>query len=397
MRYYMHDGPAAFRFELAGDLDTNDATRLEQEWRTASSIMGKRTLIIDLSFVTGIDEEVLSLFRRWYAEGAEFAANSRRSRDLVESITERPFVRELPHAPTHRSWFSRISASLISILAIALIPPTALHAAELKPETLSAWNQYVQSADAAMQARLRPGNPFLWVDEAPERRRQLRAGEILVTSVREQNPKQVPSGLIHHWIGAAFFPNANLDDVLGVVRNYERYKDYYNPTVVDSRTIRQAPQADRFSTVLMNKALFLKIAIENECESSYVQTGPGRWYSIATTVRVQEIEDYGQLSERKLPLGEGGGYIWGLQTITRYEEADGGTYVEVEAMALSRDIPSAVRWMVDPIVRRISKEAMVTSLRQTQAAVGSSGQAAAGRSVTIPRLASGLLQSSSQH
>lgn len=396
MRYYMHDGPAAFRIELAGDLDTNDATRLEEEWRTASSIMGKQTLIVDLSFVTGINEEVLSLFKRWYAEGAEFAASSKRSRDLVESITERPFVQELPHALTHRSWFSRISPSLKSILVIALILPAALHAAELKPETLSAWDRYVQSADVAMRARLRPGNPFLWVDEAPERRRQLRAGEILVTSLGEQNPKQVPSGLIHHWIGAAFFPNASLDDVRGVVRNYAHYKDYFSPTVIDSRTIRQAPEAVRFSTLLMNKALFLKFAVEDEGESSYVQAGPGRWYSIATTVGVQEVDDYGQVGERRLPAGEGSGYVWRLHGITRFEEADGVVYVEIEAMALSRDIPSAVRWVVDPIVRRISEGAMVTSLRQTQGAVGSSSQVSAGRSAAIPRLASGFLQSS-QH
>lgn len=63
---------------------------------------------------------------------------------------------------------------------------SALHAAELRPETLSAWDRYVQSADAAMQARLRPGNPVLWVDEVPGRRRQLHAGEILVTSVESK-------------------------------------------------------------------------------------------------------------------------------------------------------------------------------------------------------------------
>ncbi len=272
-----------------------------------------------------------------------------------------------------------------------------LHAAELKPETLAAWDQYVQSADAAMQARLRPGHLFLWTDEAPDRRRQLRGGEILVISAGEHNPKKVPSGLIHHWIGAAFIPNTKLDNVLGVVRDYARYKDYYNPSVIDSRTIRQAPEADRFSTLLMNKAMFLKIALENECESSYAQAGPGRWYSIATTVRVQEIEDYGQASEHKLPSGEGSGYIWRLHAITRYEEGDGGVYMEIEAIALSRDIPAAMRWAVDPIVRRVSKGSLVTSLRQTQDAVGSSGQVATGRRDAIPSLASGFLKSSSQH
>lgn len=280
---------------------------------------------------------------------------------------------------------------------LGLTIASALRAAQLKPETLDAWNQYVQAADAAMQARLRPGSPFLWIDQEPDRRRQVRAGEILVTSVGERNPKAVPSGLIHHWMGAAFLPKAKLDDVFGVVRDYAHYRDYYSPTVIDSRTIRQAPEADRFSTLLMNKALFLNIAIEDECESTYVQAGPGRWYSSGTTVRVQEIEDYGRLGEHKLPSGEGSGYVWRLHTIARYEEADGGVYVEIEAMALSRDIPSAVRWVVDPIVRSVSKGAMATSLRQTVEAVSASGQVAAGRAVGFPGLASGFLQSSSRH
>ncbi len=407
MRYYMHDGPSAFRFELAGDLDANDAGRLERDWRTASSTADSRTLIIDMSFVTGIDETARGLFRRWHAEGAEFAAGSERSRELVESITERPFTRELPYAPTFQPRFSLKSFSLksvprtipvIPLLALLiLLTPARAWAAELSPETLTAWDRYIQSADAAMQARLRPGNAFLWVDEAPERRRKLRGGEILVTSAGEQNPKQVPSGLIHHWIGAAFFPNATLDDVLGVVRDYAHYKDYYSPNVVDSRAIRQAPEADRFSTLLMNKALFLKFAIESECESSYAQAGTGRWYSIATSVRVQEIEDYGQAGEHKLPSGEGSGYIWKLHSVTRFEEDDGGVYVEIEAMALSRDVPAAVRWVVDPIVRRVSKGAMITSLRQTLGAVSSQGQVTAARPVTIARPALGFLQSPSRH
>jgi hypothetical protein len=135
MRYYMHDGPAAFRFELAGDLDANDAARLEQDWETAASMVGNRTLIIDLSFVTGIAESVRSLFKRWYAAGAEFAASSKRSRELVESITERPFTYEPPHAPTYKSWFSLKSISVtipvIPLLALlALLTPSQVEAAD---------------------------------------------------------------------------------------------------------------------------------------------------------------------------------------------------------------------------------------------------------------------------
>ena len=51
-------------------------------------------------------------------------------------------------------------------------------------------------------------------------------------------------------------------------------------------------------------------------------------------------------------------------------------YVEVEAIALSRDIPVSLRWLVDPIVRRISRSSLVTSLQQTGDAVRSGARAA---------------------
>jgi hypothetical protein len=277
----------------------------------------------------------------------------------------------------------------IWVFSLMMVP--ALHSAELKPEALGAWDRYVQSADAAMHARLQPGHPFLWIDEAPDRRCRLFAGEVLVSGVGEQNPKKVPSALIHHWIGAAFFPNVKLADVLGVIRNYAHYKDYYNPNVIDSRTIQQTPDADRFSMLLMNKGLLLRTALESEYESSYADAGSHKRYSIATAVRLQEVEDPGQASERKLPADEGSGYVWRLHNIARYEEADGGVYVEMEVMALSRDIPAAARWLVDPIVRRTSKGAMLTSFRQTLDAVSSSGQVAR-TAATIPGTALGLRQ-----
>jgi hypothetical protein len=106
MRYYMHGGPAAFRFELAGDLNAGDASRLEQDWRGVSSAVGNRRLVVDLSFVTAIDETARSLFRLWHDGGAEFAASSKQSRELVESITERQYTRESPHEPTYQPWFT---------------------------------------------------------------------------------------------------------------------------------------------------------------------------------------------------------------------------------------------------------------------------------------------------
>ena len=78
----------------------------------------------------------------------------------------------------------------------------------------------------------------------------------------------------------------------------------------------------------------------------------------------------GGTSEPVPPL-QGIGYIWRLYSVARFEERDGGVYVEPEAVALSRDIPVALRWMVDPIVRRVSRNTLLISLQQTKEAVRS--------------------------
>jgi hypothetical protein len=110
MHHYMHGGPAAFRFELAGDLNAGDAAKLERELRSASLTIGDRVLVFDLTFVSEIDEAARALFRRWYARGAEFVARSKHSRELVESITERPYTRETSRGPTYQPWFSYTTA-----------------------------------------------------------------------------------------------------------------------------------------------------------------------------------------------------------------------------------------------------------------------------------------------
>lgn len=243
----------------------------------------------------------------------------------------------------------------------------------LKQETLAAWDHYIQTASDSFRGRMTAGGQFLWLDESAERQAQVQKGEILVTPMTSkavpQMPHKVPSGLIHDWIGAAFIPNSTLDDVLSVVRDYPHYKDNYKPVVLDSRTISLSPDEDRFSILLLNKSVLSKTALEGDYKSSTVRVDRHRAYGITQSTRIQEIDSYGSPDAKKLPVDEGGGLIWRLYSIARYEERDGGVCVEVEAMVLSREVPFAVRWLVDPIVRRISRSSLTTSIQQTKDAV----------------------------
>ena len=245
------------------------------------------------------------------------------------------------------------------------------HAEELKKETIRSWDEYIQALSDQMQDRLQPNGPFLWVDEEPQRNRQVRAGRILVSPGGEKIPQPVPSGLIHDWIGAAFIPGATLEDVLAVVRDYDRYKVFYKPKVVDSKSLTTNDAADKYSMLLVDREVVGTVALAGEYEACFLQLTDKQWYSVSYTTRIQEIRDYAHPGERKLPPGEGNGYIWRGYSLGRYEERDGGVYIEQETIALSRGIPSALRWLAEPIIRQTSKKELVISLQQTEEAVRS--------------------------
>jgi hypothetical protein len=181
----------------------------------------------------------------------------------------------------------------------------------------------------------------------------------------------VPSGLIHDWIGAAFIPGARLEDVLSAARDYGHYKEFYKPNVIDSKSLGTAGACDKYSMLLANREAVASTALEGEYAACYYRLDDRRWYSIAHTTSMRKIRRYAQPGVQELPSDQGSGYILSIYSFARFEERDGGVYVELEVIVLSRDIPVAVRWVVNPIVRRISKNAMLTSLRQMEEAIDS--------------------------
>lgn len=209
----------------------------------------------------------------------------------------------------------------------------------------------------------------MWADESSGRAANVRRGEIVVAPAPGPAPLKVRGGLIHHWIAAAYFPNAKLTDVLDVTKDYDRYQEFYRPSVIASKTVVREDTDDSFSMRLMNRALFLKTALDADYQATNVHLDDRRFYSVSRTTRMQEIADYNQPGEHRFAEGEGSGYIWKLLGVVRMEERGEGVYVEMEAVALSREVPSAMRFLVDPIVKRIARNSMLTSLRQTEEAV----------------------------
>jgi hypothetical protein len=143
----------------------------------------------------------------------------------------------------------------------------------------------------------------------------------------------------------------------------------YPPGVIASISHGKDGVKDLFSMRLMNKSVIAKTALDTDCEASYFRIDDQHWYGVSNTTHIQEVDKFGTPEQRTLPEDQGTGLIWRLSSITRLEERDGGVYAELEAIALSRDIPAAFRLFVTPIVRRVSRDSLATSLHQTKVAI----------------------------
>jgi hypothetical protein len=272
--------------------------------------------------------------------------------------------------------------SAILALAISLMP-FPLRASELKPETLRAWDEYIQAVNSRMRARVNQEGHFLRVEETPDRVASVIGGQILVEPVAKDGHQTVPHGLIHDWYGAVFVPGATLEDALSVLSDYDRYREFFHPTVVNSKLLERTSENDRFSMLMVSKVLFVTAAIAAQYESRLTcprqkledrldsQPGQRRCYIVSSSVRTQQVKDYGRSAEHTLPPDEGDGYLWRLYAITMFEELEGGVLIENESIGLSRDIPVSVRWLVNPIVNHLPRNSLSTALKQTRDAVSS--------------------------
>ena len=266
-----------------------------------------------------------------------------------------------------------LSSTKIAIctrLSLLILMSTQLgYSAELKPETLTAWNAYIAQENAQVKLRAANEKGFFWTDAEPDRYKEIRNGEAVVQPMGEHNPLRVNGGLIHHWISAVFIPNAHIDDILAITRDYTHYKDYYKPGVADASTLTRSDDRDEFTIRFVNPSVLSKSSLQGNYVSEFYRPVPRRFYSTSMTTSMCEIKNFGCPNEKRLPLDQGSGYIWRLYSTARMEERDGGVLLEMEAIALSRDIPVALRWFVDPIVRRVSRESIEKSLKDTATAV----------------------------
>lgn len=251
---------------------------------------------------------------------------------------------------------------------LVLTAGAAAAAVELKRETAVAFDRYVATLEAAMEARMR-GGQFIRSAETPEHRRELLQGAVVVIPAQGNGEVELKAGLIHDWIGALFIPRTTLAKTVAIVQDYRRQREFYSPEIVDARVKSQNGNDFNVFMRIVKSKFFITDVLDTDHEIHFVPINANRMYCRSYSRRIAEVSDPGKPSEHELPVGNDRGLLWRMYGYWFFEEKDGGVYVEYESVTLSRDIPFGMGRVLGPILHNVPAEALRSSLEKTRRAV----------------------------
>lgn len=244
-------------------------------------------------------------------------------------------------------------------------PPGPDVVADLRAETMEALQRHVRTVEARIEERVSGRRSFLWLSESPARQARVRNGQIVTERVGRDGPVDVPDGLIHDFIGAAFIPGVTLEQTIAFVQDYDRHENYYGPEVMDSKIVSR--EGNHFTLFMrLKKKKVITVVLDTHHDATFFPLDRTSWHSRSATTSVAEVEDPGTPRERVLPAGTGHGFMWTLNSYWRFLERDNGVYIECQAVSLSRGIPWGLGWLIGPIVNDLPKESLENTLRATR-------------------------------
>jgi hypothetical protein len=215
-----------------------------------------------------------------------------------------------------------------------------LDAAELKPETVTAFDRYVKLTEEGF-AKNQGFENFLWLDHHPTEKTMVWLQQSVVAPMRTLDHGaeiEVPGGVIQHWMGAAYLENATLEKVRDVVLNYNDYKTFFKNEVMDSKQIkRDGEQFDAF--VRFYKKQVSAVVLNVNLTARYTLIDPTRLYIASHSTHIGEVEhpkNKKKLDQERDPE-DASGYLWRLNMYWRIFQADNGAYVELEVLSLARE------------------------------------------------------------
>jgi hypothetical protein len=282
-----------------------------------------------------------------------------------------------PHiALMHRATIQkRTRIALILLATLSLVSPP-LSAETPAPETLKAFDNYAQSVETRNNEELAARKKFLFLDVLSQREREetyrlLKRQQTIVrhsSSCASRDCSNIPGGIIHDWTGITFAPGVTLQQALSALQDYDRDADYYRPAVLRAKLLSR--EGNSFHVFLrLKETHVVTVVLDTEYEIQYLGLDGTHATSISHSTRITEIESPGSPHERATSPKDDHGFLWRLNSYWRFYQADGGVYIQCNAISLTRDVPTGLGWLVGPFIANVPRESLDFTLTATREAL----------------------------
>ncbi|SNT38077.1 hypothetical protein SAMN05421770_11028 [Granulicella rosea] len=254
---------------------------------------------------------------------------------------------------------------LLSLLLVLLGSRRAV--AEPRPEAVAAFNSYAATVETRLTRQHRSHSTFLAPDSfAGDGEARLRAGELIIQQIAPPIPNP-PGALLRHWRGAAFVQGAHAADFERLLRDFNAYPQRFAPQVLRAQS---SGQGDHFqATMRVRQKHVITVVMDTAYDVDLGRLDETARYSASRSTHIYEIDSPGTPRERPLSPQEEHGFLWRLNTYWTYEERDGGLYIQIESISLSRSIPTGLGWAVRPFVESVPRESLEFTLRSASNAI----------------------------
>lgn len=237
---------------------------------------------------------------------------------------------------------------------------TGMAMAEPKPAAISAFNTYITEVERRLEKQHGAKDGFL----ATEDTERLRKGEQIIEKVTLPAGSDLPEAMLHHWRGTAFAPGATAGDFERLMKDFAGYPKVYEPQVTQARTI--ANEGEHFQAEMRTRQKHvITVVMDMDLDVTFGRLDERHGYSLSRSTKISEIESPDTPKERTLGPEDNHGFLWRLNTYWSYEERDGGLYMQIESVSLSRSVPAGLAWAIKPFVESVPRESLEFTLHST--------------------------------
>jgi hypothetical protein len=264
---------------------------------------------------------------------------------------------------------------VVGLILVLGLGALSLSATEFKPVTAAAFDRYIALTEDHIAADDRDSH-FLVLDKMQDESRKkiyadLHKGKLFIEPNRttdEGRRVPIPDGLTHDWIGVVFIPGGTLAGTLAFLEDADHYQEIFQPAVRRSHLISRQENDMKLSEQFYHKTI-VTVAVNVDFDTHCEYVDPKHLVCRAHSMRAAEVEHVGQPDEHELPVGNDHGYLWRINTYWHAEQRDEGVYLQVQTVALTRNVPAAFEWVVGPLVKKIPRDTFATFLATTRKAV----------------------------